>query len=212
MDPSDKILESIRLYRDALQDTADLYRDAATAAQQDAAWMASVPGMAIDGVVQHAAAEDIRGLADQMADLQHGLVMKVYADAVPNDLGTSMSHRQLGRVLLEHLWKESVMGSRLNKAVQWIVEQADSFRWYDLVQPFIQLPMLRSHWGQLRTQITRMATLVADVDGSTDQGDHRRIALIETRLSDLMPIADETTPDRRAIPSRSPSTNDAASG
>jgi hypothetical protein len=61
---------------------------------------------------------DAAAIAQQMDDLHQGLLMKVFAAVVPTADSRTIEQRQLGRVLLEHLWGKSVMGHQLHEAVR----------------------------------------------------------------------------------------------
>ncbi|TWU63002.1 Stage V sporulation protein K [Crateriforma conspicua] len=154
-DPNDAIIESIRLYREALQETRTLFIESGKLIRGSYSWLGQGDG-------------DAASIADQMDDLHQGLVMKVFATVVPDAGFQSMQQRQMGRVLLEHLWGQTVMGSKLRDAVDWLVQTAVQFQWADLVRPFAQIPSIRDRYGELESLVMRMAKLIAAVDGGID--------------------------------------------
>lgn len=159
----DQIIEAIRLYRDALKETQALYAEGAQLVRGSYGWLSGD---------EHA---DAASIAEQMNDLHQGFLMKVFATAVPDLEARSLEQRQLGRVLLEHIWGKSVMGSQLHEAVDWLINAAEEFQWSDLVRPFAELPTLRDRWGELETVAMRMAALLTSVDGHVSAVDNERL-------------------------------------
>ncbi len=184
----DQIIESTRLYREALQATQQLYVDSGDLLRGSYDWL--VDGNAPDAIA----------IADQMNDLHHGLVMKVFASSLHDVHGRTMEQRQLGRALLTHIWGKPVIGHQLNDAVDWLIGEAEKFRWIDLVKPFAELPPLRERWGELNALIIRMANLVAKVDGDFSSEDRQRLDTLQQELDRIgghAPehfVADNTNP------------------
>src|SRR6056297_5570 len=176
----DRIVQSLRLYRESLQETRALYHQAGESIRGSYVWL---------GDDQHA---DARSVADQMDDLHQGFVMKVFAAIVPDASGKNIEQRQLGRALLEHIWGKSVMGSRLHEAVDWLIDAAGDFQWSELVRPFVQLPELRDRWGELETLAMRMANLLTSVDGEVSVADNRQIQLMKQQFDTALGRAPET--------------------
>jgi hypothetical protein len=170
---TDPIVESIQLYREAIAAIDRLYDDAATEIRR-----------------QNGAADaaDAAAIADQMQDLKNGMLMKVYSTAAPAG-DQSLGQRQLGRILLTHLWRQPVMGAQLRQAVQWLVTAADAFQWSDLIQPFLRFSSLRDQFGQLTSQVMRMANLIARSDGDFSAADTNQIRHLRQIFDDLAGIA-----------------------
>jgi hypothetical protein len=175
----DRIIESIRLYRDALKETQTLYTESGELVRGSYGWLSGAEDA------------DAASVADQMDDLHRGLLMKVYASVVPDVQGRNLEQRQLGRVLLEHIWGKSVMGSQLHEAVDWLIGAADDFAWSDLVRPFAELPTLRDRWGQLETLAMRMAYLLASADGSVSAADNESLDSMRRQFDELKGRAPE---------------------
>jgi ribosomal protein S27E len=174
MSPSDDaIVETIRLYRETLAATRVLYVESGKLIRGSYAWLTGGDD------------PDAASIAEQMENLHQGLVMKVYASAVPNLRAGTMQQRQLGRVTLEHIWGTTVMGSRLEEAVDWLITESEKFRWHDLVRPFAELPPLRDKWGELETLIIRMATLITTADGDQSTSDNQLLGSMKRQLEDL---------------------------
>ena len=127
----DQIIESIRLYRDALKETRALYIESGELVRGSYGWLS--------GGDDH----DAKSIAGQMDDLHQGFLMKVFAAVVPDVKARTLEQRQLGRALLEHIWGKWVMGSQLLEAVDWLISASADFQWSDLVRPFVELPDLR---------------------------------------------------------------------
>ena len=108
----DKIIESIRLYRETLKETRALYIESGELVRGSYGWLTGGDDA------------DAASIASQMDDLHQGFLMKVFAAVVPNTKARNIEQRQLGRVLLEHIWGKSVMGSQLHEAVDWLIDKA----------------------------------------------------------------------------------------
>jgi hypothetical protein len=139
-----------------------------------------------------------------MDDLHQGLVMKVYATAIPSLRADTMHQRQLGRATLEHIWGTTVMGTALRQAVEWLIQESGNFRWQDLVRPFAEIPPLRDRWGELEGLVVRAATLIATADGDQSTSDNRLLSEMRQQLERLAGKAPEkfvsdAQPSRDAI-------------
>ena len=169
----DRIVDSIRLYRETLKETQQLYIESGKLIRGSYGWL---------GGEDNANAASI---ADQMNDLHQGLVMKVFAAVVPNTSSRSLEQRQLGRALLEHIWGKSVMGSQLHEAVDWLISASKDFQWSDLVRPFAQIPSIRHSWGELETLVMRMGNILVAVDGKIDDTDNTQLKAMRDQFADL---------------------------
>ncbi|TWT97497.1 AAA family ATPase [Neorhodopirellula pilleata] len=168
----DQILRSIRLFREALEQTQRLFVESGRIAEGSYGWIA--------GDAASSGAED---MASQMNDLHQGFVMKVFAESIPGANSQAMEQRQLGRVLLEHIWGTPVMGAQLHEAINWLIGTAEDLSWYDVVRPFLELPSLRDAWGEVETMATRLASLIVVVDGGEDDADRARLKRIQDGLA-----------------------------
>ena len=176
----DRIVESIRLYRETLKETQALYVESGELIRGSYGWL--------NGSDEANAAS----VAEQMDDLHQGFLMKVFASVVPGTSSRSMEQRQLGRALLEHIWGKSVMGNQLHEAVDWLISAADDFDWSELVRPFAEIPAIRDRWGELETLAMRMANLLASVDGSLSLEDNDALASMQRQFHDLQGKAPES--------------------
>lgn len=175
----DRILEALRLYRDTLRETQALYIESGRLVRGSYAWLGVDP-------------DEAQNVAAQMEDLHQGFVMKVFASVVPDASAKNMEQRQLGRVLLEHIWGKSVLGSQLHEAVDWLIGAAEGFQWDDLVRPFVELPELRERWGELETLAMRMAQLLTSVDGNVSVSDNQNIQRMREQFDRAIGRAPET--------------------
>jgi len=188
----DSLVGTIRLYRETLTAIRDLYISSGSLIRDSYGWLAG------------AQASDAESLADQMDDLHRGLVMKVYATAIPSLQADTMHQRQLGRATLEHIWGTTVMGTQLLQAVGWLIRESEKFRWQDLVRPFAEIPPLRDRWGQLEALVVRAATLITTADGDQSTGDNQLLDDMRQQLERLAGRAPEkftadAKPSRDAI-------------
>jgi hypothetical protein len=169
----DQIIESIRMYREALQETQALYVDSGALIRGSYGWLTGDEN------------PDAASIAEQMNDLHQGLLMKIFAAVVPTASARTLEQRQLGRVLLEHIWGKSVMGSQLHEAVDWLIGAAADFQWQDLVRPFAEIPALRDRWGELETLAMRMANLLTSIDGDVSVADNQSLAAMRQQFAAL---------------------------
>lgn len=176
----DQIIESLRLYREALKETQQLYIESGQLVRGSYGWL----GGGDD--------PDAASIADQMNDLHQGFLMKVFACVVPDANAKNMEQRQMGRALLEHIWGKSVLGSQLHEAVDWLIGAADDFQWSELVRPFTELPEIRDRWGDLETLAIRMAQLLSAVDGKVSVADNQNIDAMKAQFDAARGRAPET--------------------
>jgi hypothetical protein len=175
----DEIIQSIRLYREAVEETQALYIEAGELIRGSYGWLSVGEGA------------DAESIASQMNDLHQGFLMKVFASAVPNVDSQSLSQRQLGRVLLEHIWGKSVLGNQLKEAVDWLIQTANDLKWSELVRPFAEIPAIRDRFGILQSLSLRMAKLLAAADGALDVRDNEAIAGLDRTFEELRGNAPE---------------------
>lgn len=166
----DRIIESIRMYRATLKETRTLYVESGELVRGSYGWLT--------GSDESNAAE----IAEQMDDLHQGFLMKIFAAVVPMADARSMEQRQMGRVLLEHIWGKSIMGSQLHEAVDWLIGASKDFAWSELIRPFAEIPAIRDRWGELETLAMRMANLLASVDGEISLRDNQQIEMMREQF------------------------------
>ena len=163
----DQIVASIRLYRETLRQTRAVYLESGSLIRGDYGWLTGDAGSNADAAA----------IATQMDDLHRGLVMKIFATVTANSGAAAMHERQMGRVLLEHIWGKTVMGHGLADAVDWLLQTAGNFEFSDLIRPFAEIPSIRDRAAAVQSLAIRQAKLIAAVDGQTDHGD---VAVIDS--------------------------------
>ncbi|MEE2938363.1 MAG: AAA family ATPase [Planctomycetota bacterium] len=169
----DRIIQSIRMYRETLKETEQLFVESGQLVRGSYGWL---PGQD---------EQNVQSIADEMHDLHQGFLMKIFATVVPDTQSRTLEQRQLGRVLLEHIWGTSVMGNLLRESVDRLVATAEGFQWRDLVRPFAEIPAIRDRWGELETSAMRMAKLLATADGSLSLVDNQRLAIMRQEFDRL---------------------------
>jgi Cdc6-like AAA superfamily ATPase len=167
------------MYREALKETQALYIESGELIRGSYGWLAGGDDA------------DAASIAGQMDDLHQGFLMKVFAAVVPDAKARNIEQRQLGRVLLEHIWGKSVMGSQLREAVDWLIVASNDFKWSDLVRPFAEIPAIRDRWGELETLAMRMANLLASVDGDLSVADNANIKAMQQQFEEMQGRAPE---------------------
>ncbi|MEM9369020.1 MAG: AAA family ATPase [Planctomycetota bacterium] len=171
--PNDEtILKYIRLYRELLLETQALFVSSGEIVQGSHGWLGESDSESPPGGAD---------MPEQMYEMHRGFVMKVFATIVGTRKADSLPQRQLGRVLLEHLWEEPVVGNKLHDAVDWLLGAANDFAWAELLGPFLKFPSIRDRWGEVETLTVRQAKLIAAVDGDDSAHDNAAVsALVET--------------------------------
>ena len=107
------------------------------------------------------------GFADLMEDLHRGLLIKVYTQTVRGDGVWSMREKQIGAVMIQHIWDEHLRGSQLREASEGLLARSDQLSWPALLAPFVRYEPLRDMVGQIETIVSRLANLIAKCDGMT---------------------------------------------
>jgi len=129
------------------------------------------------------------GFVALMDDLHRALLVKVFVTICEADRRWSKNERSLAEELIVHLWGRSLEEDQLKQAVQDMSARAMSLKWYALVRPFDQIAPLRDRVGELETIVTRLAHLVARVDGPLAKSEMACVKMIQDELQiHLRPI------------------------
>ena len=140
------------------------------------------------------------GFVQLMDDLHRALLVKVFVTICEADRRWSKNERLLADELIVHLWGQNLEENQLKQAIQEMSAKATSLNWYALVRPFDQIAPLRDRVGELETIVTRLAHLIARVDGP----------LAKTELACVKMIQDELQLHLRPIPIDEPDQHEAA--
>ena len=135
-----------------------------------------------------------------MDDLHGALLVKVFVSVCQCDRRWSKNEKFLAEVLVFHLWDKWLEGDALRDALVEMSEKATDLKWYALVRPFDQIPVLRNRVGELEALVVRLANLVARADGPIQ----------EVEAAQIKSIQDELSRHLRAIPIDEPSEHAAA--
>ncbi|MCA9167855.1 MAG: hypothetical protein KDB23_09320, partial [Planctomycetales bacterium] len=137
--------------------------------------------------------KDEQGVFEWLDDLHRGLLIKVYLDIALADQQWQPEERRLAQCLLEHLWDRKLSGSALRTAMQELNIRAAKLSLRGVIQPFIEYRPLRDSIGHLQSIVTRLAHLIAKVDGETRDSEVVRLRTLEetfTRLLHELPSPD----------------------
>lgn len=135
-----------------------------------------------------------------MDDLHGALLVKVFVSVCQCDRRWSKNEKFLAEVLVFHLWDKWLEGDALRDALVEMSNKASELKWYALVRPFDQIPVLRNRVGELEALVVRLANLVARADGPIQ----------EVEAAQIKSIQDELNRHLRAIPIDEPSEHAAA--
>lgn len=144
------------------------------------------------------------GFVPLMDDLHRALLVKVFVTICEADRHWSKNERSLAEELISHLWGQKLSGDQLKQAVREMSAKAIALKWYALVRPFDQIAPLRERVGDLETIVTRLAHLVARVDGPVTQSELACVKMIQDELRiHLRPIPiDEPNQHEEAFEAR----------
>ena len=124
-----------------------------------------------------------------MDDLHGALLVKVFVSVCQCDKRWSRNEKFLAEVLVFHLWDKWLEGDALRDALVEMSNKASELKWYALVRPFDQIPVLRNRVGELEALVVRLANLVARADGPIQEVEAAQIKSIQDELSrHLRPI------------------------
>ena len=135
-----------------------------------------------------------------MDDLHGALLVKIFVSVCQCDRRWSKNEKFLAEVLVFHLWDKWLEGDALRDALVEMSNKASELKWYALVRPFDQIPVLRNRVGELEALVVRLANLVARADGPIQ----------EVEAAQIKSIQDELSRHLRAIPIDEPSEHAAA--
>ncbi len=176
-------------FRQAIQECAALYSDAAEQAVRECA---SQLGVAPDKFPQ------------TMADLHCGLLLKIYTSVAEADLRWNQPEQVFANTLFEHVWGKSIYGDELRETVLHVSTASAGLKWYSLYRPFDRLPPLRERVPELETLVLRIANLVAKADGAISPGETAVLDSIRQELECTfrpLPLERPREPEKSAIDS-----------
>lgn len=122
------------------------------------------------------------GFAQLMDDLHRALLVKVFVTICEADRNWSANERVLAQELVAHMWSGKCEGERLKEVLMQMSAKAMSLKWYALVRPFDQIAPLRERVGELETIVTRLAHMIARVDGPVSQSELDCVKRIQDEL------------------------------
>ncbi len=107
------------------------------------------------------------GFAELMEDLHRGLLIKIYTQTIRSDGRWSRMEKQIGAVMIQHIWDEDLRGTPLREAAEGLLARSDQLSWSSLLAPFVRYAPLRDRVGQIETIVARLGNLIAKCDGLT---------------------------------------------
>ena len=160
--------EMLKQFEQSMLDCQQLYRSSAELCIQQ--FPGFIPGSPSE-------------FCDLMDDLHKGLLIKIYVEIVAADSRWSREEKVFGKSLFHHIWPGRVTGGTLREAANHVFHESTQLKWHSLVRPFAQISPLRERIGELETVITRIANLVAKVDGEFSTVEDRRLRALQQELS-----------------------------
>ncbi len=117
-----------------------------------------------------------------MESLHAGLLVKTYFTIALADQKWSRRERILAALLISHIWQEKLEGGPLQNAAHELSQQSVHLKWYGLVRPFAEVAPLRERSSQVETIVTRIANLVARIDGEFTRPEQNMLHSIQHEL------------------------------
>lgn len=110
--------------------------------------------------------EDPDKFSELMIDLHRGLMIKIFVEVAQCDQEWHAAERAAALVLLKHVWSIDVDREQIEEGLSKAAELAEALRWESLLGPFVRLPPLREQRTTLLTYVTRVANIIAKIDGA----------------------------------------------
>lgn len=155
-----------------------------------------------------------------MEDLHRGLLLKLFISVSESDRQWCREESWLADLLLQHVWKQHLTREQIGPALRNARRQTAELRWYSLIRPFDQIPLLRERIPELLTIVSRMSNLVAKADGPPSEWEMNAIRTIQNEmvalLHDTAEVVHEDSPRRlgdedvEVMPTKEAATKEAA--
>lgn len=130
--------------------------------------------------------EEPESFVKLMEDLHRGLLLKIFISVSESDRQWCREESWLADLLLQHVWKQNLVREQLGPALQNARRQTAELRWYSLIRPFDQIPLLRERIPELLTIVSRVANLVAKADGPPTEWEMSAIRSIQNEIVALL--------------------------
>jgi AAA+ superfamily predicted ATPase len=121
----------------------------------------------------------------RMIDLHHGLVIKVFVEVAHANWHWSDPELRLAYELFDHVWQRRLTDKQLREALTGILNRTH-LQWESLVGPFERLQPMRKYAPKLIQLATRMAKIVAVVEGPVTNEKSRQVQWIESELTRIL--------------------------
>jgi hypothetical protein len=139
---------------------------------------------------------------ERMADLGHGLVLKVFLELTAHERSWGPEVLALADELVEHVWGKRLKAKQLREVLVHF-QETNSLTWDALLGPFERLRPFRRRSHQLQTVVLRLANLVAKANGQLTPEEVRQLRWIQQemrRILEPVPLAAEAPEALRAGP------------
>jgi tellurite resistance protein len=119
---------------------------------------------------------------DLMTDLHRGLLVKVFMEVAEADRQWHPAERQMGVVLLRHVWGVNIDEQQLGQALAEVRKHAKILKWSELFKPFVEMPPLGEKLDELMVTAIRIANLIAKADGHVCPAEEAALRNIQRAL------------------------------
>jgi tellurite resistance protein len=135
--------------------------------------------------------------SELMIDLHRGLMIKIFIEVAQCDQEWHAAERAAALVLLKHVWSIDVDREQIEEGLSKAAELAEALRWESLLGPFVRLPPLREQRTALLTYVTRVANIIAKIDGTINPDERTALdsifAAVKRVLKQKRPAESMTT-------------------
>lgn len=137
------------------------------------------------------------GFAELMEDLHRGLLIKVYTQTIRSDGKWSRVEKQIGALLIQHIWDEDLRGAALREAAEGLLARSDQLSWNSLLAPFVRYKPLAEMVSQVETIVARLGNLIAKCDGLTTPEETLTLHEIQYEVGRVLQRVGGATPGLR---------------
>jgi AAA+ superfamily predicted ATPase len=168
-------------FRTAMEDCEDLYL---SGAQEHARSHPELTG------------EARRDFVQRMADLSHGLLVKIFLDVAYADRKWTEEDFVLAREMFDHVWGKRLKKKELREALTHFLGQS-GLTWDVLLGPFERMGTFRRRAAQLQTVVMRLANIVAKADRTVLPEEVRQLQWIQAEMRRVLERVPLSEPDRK---------------
>jgi AAA+ superfamily predicted ATPase len=139
--------------------------------------------------------ESEEAFRERMADLGHGLVLKIFLDLTAHERHWGPEVLALADELVHHVWDRRLKSRQLREVLA-LFQEENGLTWDALLGPFERLWPFRRRSHRLQTVVLRLANLVAKANGRLTAEEVRQLRWIQQEMRRILePVPLAVTPE-----------------